>query len=228
MKTAIVLVHGFGGYLYEIETLADELRRNNFAVFTPTIAGHGLSDAETRQGLRNKSRKDWIESVRASCEQAFSEAEKVIYIGFSMGAMIGAVLNDEFDFSKFVTINAPVHFWNLKQVSINVVNDFKNLRLVHIRYYLSSGGKLPLQAMWQFQLLLSESRKKWKNIEKPLLILQTLDDDAVQARSANCIYDRARSKDKQLIWVPTGGHLVLKSEAAQVVCTQIINWITLK
>lgn len=228
MKTAIVLVHGFGGYLYEIETLADELRKSDFSVFTPIIAGHGLSSAETRSGLRDKSREDWLETVRESCKQAFSETEKVIYIGFSMGAMIGTVLNAEFDFSKFVTINAPVHFWNLKQVFKNVVKDLKNLRIDHIQYYLSSGGKLPLQAMWQFQLLLGESRKNWKNIEKPILIIQTLDDDAVQARSASCIFERVSSINKQIIWVPTGGHLVLKSEASQSVCTQIIDWIISK
>jgi esterase/lipase len=54
----------------------------------------------------------------------------------------------------------------------------------------------------------------------PVLIMQTLDDDTVQPKSADYIYSRIQG-EKSLVKLERGGHYVLRTDVAPDVCLGI-------
>lgn len=225
MIATVVLVHGIGGSYYEIETLKFALETKGFKVLTPILAGHETGNGQNRNRLKGVTEKDWLNSVRVACDEAFASSTEVYYIGFSMGGMLGALLASEYTFSGFITMNTPYHFWNVKQIVTNLTQGSLPKIKSHLEYYMCSGKKLPTSAMLSFYRALHASRKAWGHVTCPLLIIQTKDDDAVKPISAECIYNQSGSIEKHYDYIKTGGHLVLKSDSATEVCNKVVDWL---
>ena len=60
IRKACLILHGFGGALYEIEPLADHLRDHDFIVSTPSLKGHGGSRDQNKQLLRHIDYHEWL------------------------------------------------------------------------------------------------------------------------------------------------------------------------
>jgi carboxylesterase len=66
-------------------------------------------------------------------------------------------------------------------------------------------------------------------VKAPIVILQSKKDQVVNPQSANIIYKKVSSKDKQLVWFEKSGHemlLDLEAEAATNTVMDFINKIT--
>jgi carboxylesterase len=210
-ETAFLIIHGFGGNSSEINSLAEYLRNNGATVSCPPLKGHDGN----RKSMAGISRKDWILSCEVEYLRLAKDFESIIIIGFSTGGLIAINLAIKYPIKAIITISTPIYVWNLKQVFKNITIGSKSERMKSLRWYLYSATSFPISALLQFQILLHKTKSLLLKITCPICILQGLDDDTVNSKSASYIYKKVSSPIKKLHFLEKAGHVVLKGPAAK-------------
>lgn len=217
----VLLLHGFGGGPHEFIPLARRLKKEGYLVSCPLLAGH----EEIPKKLARTKCTQWIKSAEDALIALDADPSQVVVIGFSMGGLLATQLSSKYRFKAMVTINTPVDFWNIPQVGANLLEDLCQRSTRNIRRYLNAKHRSPFRAMVQFRMLLCETKKRFRSIQCPLLVVQTLDDDTVGLKSAEFIYRRASSQDKSISYFEKGGHGVLRSPWSDPVMDTVLDWV---
>lgn len=217
MATGCLIIHGLGGSSREVGTLPESLSAAGYIVLCPMLKGH----TGNRKDFKGVTYNDWIRSAEDALLQLQNQCSEVVIIGFSMGGLVGMQLCMKHKVNLLITINTPVYFWDLKLMFQNTVSDLRTKSYNNIRRYLRSSGKLPAPALITFLQLLYRTRKEVVQVTTPIHIIQAMDDDVVQSRSADFLYNSVRSKQKSGKSYPTGGHVILLSSRAEEVINDI-------
>lgn len=224
-QNGCLLIHGFGGGLYEIDPLVQHLESLGYIVSAPLLGGHGATLKENKEQLRKIDYHQWLNEAQDAYHELNKLTPHIIVIGFSMGGLIGLQLATTLSIKSLILLNTPIFPWDFKNIMRNLLNDLRCKRTTHLRHYLNSGGKLPLNAMLQFRNLLFSTKKHLNRVECPLYTIQTNDDDSVQPRSQYYLIKHTRSKQKKSSRLKTGGHLVLLSQSSESVCHLISDYL---
>lgn len=219
MKKGCLLIHGFTGCRGDLEPLRDHLNQLGYAVTVPVLKGHEATPNE----LKRASRHEWIAGAQRALDELKASCEKVVVIGFSMGGLVAANLCQTNDFDGIVFINTPVYYWGLSRLFVSrLYSDFKT----NLKSSIASMRTTPLHALFEFQLLLSSTKRLFRKIRCRSLVLQSIHDDVVVPRSAQYIFSRLRGK-KEMKTVPNGGHVVLLSDidGSRQVCTDVQRFL---
>lgn len=83
-RQAAVLVHGFPGTPYEVRPLADALHRAGWTVRAPLLPGFGAGLTT----LESRSRREWVDAVRAEWRALREQHTPLLLVGYSMGAAV--------------------------------------------------------------------------------------------------------------------------------------------
>lgn len=247
-KPKILLIHGFGGGVHEVQPLADDLVAHGYQVACPVLAGHTPIGGKVDRRILSRAKwRDWVEDAerefqqlvgeQGSCNLDGSSGSHVVVIGFSMGGLIAFQLaarqsgNDPARFgnriNSVITINTPIYYWNLLQVARNLVDDLQNRRLSHSRRYLRAKSNSPIPAMLEFLKLLQNTKRLLPQVNCPALLLQAKDDDTVRLASVDYLLSHLGSSRKSARYLEKGGHLVLHStygiEVAGIIRTHLMK-----
>ena len=221
-----IIIHGFAGGFQEIEPLYDFLSAKGLNVHSILLAGHG----GTRKELKSFSYSDWINSAVKqvkNIKKKYDGETEINLIGFSMGGLICANLTDFFDVQKIAFVNTPFYFWDLKLITKNIFSDVKHKEYTNINRYVNSTLKSPAKAMINFLRILRQTKEKFSSVcikRANPIILQCIDDDTVQSKSAEIIKDKIGESAK-IIYYETGGHLIFLSETCEQVCNDIYEYL---
>lgn len=162
--------------------------------------------------------------IQISKEIAYIELEKqcrdIIIIGFSMGGLIGANICENHNVKALILINTPIYFWDIKRIIKNLFSDFP----LFIKKYFSASVSKPLPILFEFLTLLNKTKPFFSNINCPTLIVQTLDDDTVNPKSADYIFSKLKGQ-KLLKKYENGGHLVFLNEVGIIVAKDICEFL---
>lgn len=220
-KLGCLIIHGFGGGIFEIESLADYLTDRDYIVACPKLKGHtGIG-----KDMKTADYKDWINSAEAELVKLMEKTQNIAIIGFSMGGLIAVNLACKYDIKIIVTINTPIYYWNLYRVGLNIFDDCKNRRANNIKRYIMAKNASPAISMINFLRLLNSTKTKLADINCPFLILQTKDDDTTRLKSTNFIYDNIKSAEKGIILYEKGGHQVLSSSYKEKIIMDIEKFL---
>ena len=221
MKTICVISHGFAGSKQEVEFLYDYLTQNGIECACITLKGHG----ETRRDLARSYYMDWITQARQDVQKIIKGYDRVVFVGFSMGGLIGANLCSDLPIDRMVFVNTPIFYWNLHIIRKNLHSDLKNRRCEHLRRYYGS-ITIPLRALVQFTKLLRHARENaFSSVCCDCLILQGKNDDTVQQRSARYIHDAVQSGRKEIRYYEKGVHQIFECEEKESVSRDILEFI---
>ena len=185
-NTVYLIIHGFGGNTDEIQYLADYLVSKQLNVHTPLLAGHG-SD---KKALSRSSYKDWILSIENTLENLDNEYSEIICIGFSMGGLIGFNSLAHPKITRIITINTPIHFWNLKVIISDIFSGIFHKNYDKIKYYKDSLFGSSVKSGIDFLKILYKTKKYVGAVKKPILIIQCKNDESVRYKSAYYIKDK--------------------------------------
>ena len=221
-KPKLLIIHGFGGGVHEVNPLAKYLTDLGYEVVCPVLKGH----SQGRKEMVEAEHADWVESAELELLRLKDSGDEVIPIGFSMGGLIAFNLACAHDVKAVVTINTPIYYWNIWQVLKNLADDVKNKRLSHAKRYLRAKKNSPLRSMTQFLLLLHKTKQKLRDITCPLLIIQAEDDDTVRRKSVDYINEHVSSESKTIRCFRDGGHLILLSQTAKQVMSCVEDFIS--
>ena len=223
VSPVFMLIHGFGGGPFELVHLKNALGSQGFVSYDLVLPGH----LQGKRGLRSVSYKEWLKSVekKHSFIKESHPTSKLIVVGFSMGGLLGAHLAKNKNIDGLITLNTPIFYWNLSNVLRNLGMGLSRRDTDMFKRYLVSCTMYPVNALYQFRRLLGLVRPYFKTITCPLLVIQTLDDDAVHHKSASHIIKSAQSEFKKCIYMNEGGHGLLMGPQADEATGHVIHFI---
>lgn len=225
MRKAILIVHGFGGGVYDEEYLATELEFiKDYDVFSFTLPGH-----DTMPG--KYTREDWINCSCEHLENLINHGYKTIYvIGHSMGGVIATYLASKYKEVKKLVLAAPAfHYLKFKDNKPDIINSIKFSPEVIKEYkadvILNRIFLLPKNAIKEFMHLISEYYDSPRNVSIPTLIIIGSKDNIVPFSSARYVNESLLSKDKELLLVKGINHDIFRSKRKDEVTLEIIDFL---
>ena len=220
--TAYLIIHGFAGYLDDIDYLAEYLRKKGLDVHTTVLPGH----SDTKKALRQSTHMCWINHVRDTINALKTEYHQIVYIGFSMGGLIGVQCADIPEIQKFVFLNTPIYFWNIKIIAKDIVSGIRTRQFDRWNHYKKGVLRVPIKSSIEFLKILSESKKQIGNITKPTLVIQCKADESVRYKSAQYIKDQI--PDWAILrYYPGGCHQILAIPGAlrEEICGDVYEFL---
>ena len=88
--TAVLFVHGIQGQPKQFFSLIGSLPEG-VELRAPLLPGHGKPARDFHASRRN----DWLAAVRAETEALLAEGKRVVYVGHSMGCLLGLLISRE-------------------------------------------------------------------------------------------------------------------------------------
>lgn len=233
----VIAIHGFSSAPKEMEKVALYLNSKNLNVYTPRLAGHGI----TPEDLRTKTWQDWYNSISRTITLASLKHEKVFIVGFSTGGLLGLLSTKKHykEFCGLICINAALNLndiriktllpaislWNDLVKAFNegkyqkeyVPNHPQNPQINYDKYYIDS--------VTQLNLLMKKTKKNLEKIQKPLLIIQAKNDPVVNPLSAYEIFNEVKSTNKTVKMIDSSSHVIVTQENTQELFDLIYGFI---
>src|SRR5690606_22181155 len=103
----VLLLHGFTGGPFEIETLAQKLQLNGWETNIPLLPGNF-----TNRDFYNVKYRDWIAAAEQAAERMLLKTEQFDLVGFSMGGLLGAYIANRYPVRRLVLLNAAVFYFS--------------------------------------------------------------------------------------------------------------------
>jgi esterase/lipase len=224
-----ILVHGFTGSPTEVEPLAEALAAEGYDVSVPILYGH----AGTKEDMKRATTTQWINSVKPEVERGLQTHRRVHLIGFSMGALLCAILAAEKPVASLTMLAPAVYYVSTKNLFHQTANLIKATwgknrgpGMQTIREKLDKMSLVPISSVRQFTRLVQLGKRVLPKLELPILIVQGELDDVVEPRGATFVYNTVSSKDKTVYYLPNSGHLLCLGAEAHVVQQHVLAFLT--
>jgi carboxylesterase len=205
--TGILLLHGFSGSPFEVRELGARLHQRGYSVYAPELPGHHGN----ARILARVQCADYLEAAEALFDVVQQRKERVYVVGFSMGGTLGLHIAQRRKPAALVTINSPVfmprHVHHTAAVS-RVSKDLPVLVNLNALFGHEGYATVPASALATFLSVLERVRKGLPDVRCPLLVVHSARDITVPVANATAIGDEVSSKDRRVIILSQGEHLI--------------------
>lgn len=209
-ETAVLVVHGLSATPWEVFGLSVYLSEHNVTVYTPVLEGHGRRPVD----LEATNWQDWYESVEQGYNRLASNYSRVFIVGISTGGSLALELAKQHPVSGVVTIGAPVNLQDSRIEYVPVLAPFwrytKRTVLVEEQGHYYS--VMPSRTIVQLLRMIGAVQTDLGDIDAPALLVQSTQDPTVDPSSAQILYDRIGSADKQLLWIDKPSHTIVRDD----------------
>ncbi len=236
----VLVIHGFTATLDSVQSLTHSLRELGIPLSVPLLTGHGASSPEALRGVKWER---WMADAEEALQKLALEAEKIIVIGHSMGALLSSNLAVRYQEKidslvlatppiKLVSVLAPgrpFHFaapllgkifrnWELK-------SDFSEAACTTCTPHYSW---VPTDAIISLFDLIKKSRQLPARITVPVLIIHCRKERTVRPESAVMLYHGLATppSEKSLIWLEHSGHQLFCDCEKEKAVEAIIDYIS--
>ena len=225
-EVGILLVHGFTGAPKEMHSMGEYLHKQGFTILGVRLAGH----ATQPEDMIRSSYIDWLASVEDGYH-LLSGAVKTIYVmGLSMGGVLTLATATYLPAKGLVAMSTPYSLppdprlrhieWISKAVPYMAKSAEepgsgwfdKEAWKEHVSY-----PQNPLHAVGELNKLLGVMRAALPQIQIPVLLIHSRDDNYVVKDSMQQIYDHLGTPDKQMLWIEGSGHAITIDARRQTV-----------
>ena len=217
-RTAILLVHGFTGALYDNEYLMNYLEYvRKFDVYAKTLPGHD------QDRFHDSSCEEWINFVDDEIKSLINHGYHKIYvIGHSMGGVLASIVASRCkEIKKLVLVNAAFDYINLKQNGKDLIErDFEKYHGLFDKIRRTSP-----KFIVEFTKLVKNNQDAIKKITCDTLVLQSTDDEIIPIETGKYIYDNLSSNKKCLTYLKDCSHVVLKGNRKEEVSLYIKDYL---
>lgn len=193
-KIGCLIIHGFGGTTSDVEPLNKYLQSKGFVTFCPSLK----FSMENRKVFTNVNYREWIQSAEFSLSYLKSKCKNVVIIGFHIGGLVAVNFATRFKNFAVVTINAPISYWDIKNIYYNILIDFKTRDFKNVKRYAKVLTEYSVSELVNFKMLLGSTKSILETVKAPIFIAQSLMDDSVDHRSGEYIYKKVSSNLKVL------------------------------
>lgn len=225
-RTGILLLHGFTGSPGEIEPLARALAARGWTVKAPLLPGHGTRVEE----LAKTSWRDWVAAAEKELVELRQRCDRVYLAGLSMGGLISLYLAHYQPVTGVISLAAPIYLRNKKAYLAPYLRWLRSyalkekqpqgLEMAHFNY-----DRIPLSALVSLLEFIRLARRHLSQVEVPALVVQGDADETVTPDSAEYIYRHLGSRQKRLLSIPGGRHLLPLGPQRQRVAEAVVQFI---
>lgn len=230
----ILLTHGLAGSTYDLRPLADWLHdKLNATVLVKRLAGHGTTPRE----LARMTLRDWRRSLDEGVDE-LRNTDRLFLVGNSFGGnlMIDLALRCPRFVDGLTLLSTPIftpgEWWQRALLPLVIPWRF-SIRKYWIKYegaadYQKRGSylEIPLAAYREFLWILRFiSKQQVKAVQLPTLMIYSRHDVVIKPHSAEYIFRRLPTKDKQLFWLDDSYHSPLNSKRTADVFKQVAEFI---
>lgn len=229
-KHGILLIHGFTATPAEMRLLGEFLNKKGYTVACMRLAGHST----TPEDMARTTWQDWYHSACDGYSVLAGICDKVSIVAQSMGGLLGLLLSVSADVDRIVTLAVPMIIHADRQVHRLPPRKFCEGRFQHKKrramsdvpdYCNISYGEMPMVSIHELLELIEEVKCNLPRMKHPILIMQSHNDHTVNDRSADYIYKKVGSYDKDLFWLEKSGHLLSIGCEKEVVFEKVAEFL---
>jgi carboxylesterase len=236
----VLILHGFTATLDSVAALCAPLRDLGIPVSMPLLAGHGASSPEALRGVGWEA---WVADADKALQKLMLEAERVIVIGHSMGAILSLNLAIRYQGNidslvlaapaiKLVSVFAPgrpLHFaapfvsrvirnWGLDSLYSGPQS------VTSIPHY----AWVPSDAIISLFELINQSLPLLGLVTVPVMILHCRQEKTVLPESATIVYNRVATEPsaKSIVWLEYSGHQIFCDCEKEKAIQTIIDYVS--
>ena len=224
LRKAILVIHGFGGGIYDEEYLINRLELiKNYDVYTFTLPGH--------DGIKaNMTEEKWTQRAEEMIKFLIKNKYKTIYvIGHSMGGVLATRLASKYkEVKKLVLLAAAFRYLEFKEEKLDVIKSIAKLPALAKEYkdeFVSRLQKMPLSSLKEFMNTVRHNEDALKNIYIKTMIIQGTSDNVVPIETADFIYDLMPTKEKEVLMCEGVNHDIFRSNKKEQITNEIIEFL---
>ena len=202
-KRGVLMVHGLSDTAYVMKDLAKKLNEQCILVRSILLPGHGTRPKD----LADVTYQDWIKAVNYGINSLKQDVDKVYIAGFSLGGLLSANALFEHDDIQGAILIAPALGINMPMLTWNTtwLRYFKVWLDVDPNTQAARYQSMPTNGIAQTYLLADRFNKKLKKQKKmstPILLIQSMEDIAIQPELNVNLFKRYmnQTKSKALIY----------------------------
>ena len=219
LRKAILVIHGFGGGVYDEEYLTNRLELiKNYDVYTFTLPGH--------DGIKaNMTEEKWIEKTEEMIKFLINNKYKTIYvIGHSMGGVLATRLASKYkEIKKLVLLAAAFRYLEFKEEKLDIIKSITKLPTLAKEYkdeFVSRLQRMPLSSLKEFMNTIRHNEDALKKIYIKTLIIQGTSDNVVPQETADFIYDLIPTKEKEVLMCAGVNHDIFRSNKKEQISSR--------
>lgn len=212
----VLMFHGITATPNQVREIGDFLYKKGISNFGFCVAGHGTK----KEDLMETTRKDWLDSVRNAYQEFNKVYEKTIILGFSMGGLLALNLGKEYKPDGIIIVATPYRL-NYRGNLLTMLG----LNKKHIDASVGYKDAITPKMKYEIIVLTKETRKAIPHIESPILIIQGTKDRRVSKKSPYQIYDKVKSKHKELLILPEEQHMILNGKYKKGIFNKVHDFV---
>ena len=210
----VLLIHGYSASPGEMLPLAYYLHAHDLTTYVVRLRGHGTSPGD----LQKRRWQEWYASVIRAyrCLQAVTEVQ--FAGGMSTGGALALYLAAQQgeQLQGVFAIGAPIKLQQRFLRFVPVVQTVRGFVRAEPENPHTNYTYHPLSALWQLTQFIAVYPQVLHHVTVPVLLVQARGDPTVQPESAQYIYERLQSPDKQLLWKAIDRHVIVSARDTEV------------
>jgi len=198
----IVLLHGFTGSVAHMRPLGDALNERGYTVMGVNLPGH----ATTERDMARYGGREWLQSAFDAAAFMRLHCQTVALCGLSMGAVLSLIVAQHGKADACISISAPLPASNRLLPLTGIFGyilprvawkeDANRAEQLDQRYDKGYTG-FPMRKGADLYRLIRQAEANLPQIKCPTLVIQSLDDRAVRANSADTILGGISGEHKE-------------------------------
>ncbi len=236
MKPGVLILHGFTSSLDCVNGLVPYVEKEGLPYRMPVLRGHGT----VPEDLEGVTWRDWYEDAENALKDLMPECDKAIVVGLSMGALLSLQLamehGDLLDSIVLVSValrltsplapHRPLAFLTplvgklIKYFPVKTPYADKELEKFDNNYH-----KAPTKTIISFLEYTTYIEKRLPEVNTPTYIIHSRNDKVADPVSAQIVYDRISSREKEIRWFEKSGHEMMRDMEREEVFKAIMEWI---
>lgn len=226
MKIAVLLVHGFGGDTDTWDAVAPDLASAGLLVERLSLSGHG-GDA---QALATTPWTAWVDDMRTAVAQLRDRADRVVLVGYSLGATTGLFALAEHLVDSAVLISPSVEVSPVQRAAVGVLSTLR-VREIPRRLVGTRGDEdqaeeepLPVAALAQNLAFKAAARDLQLTAPAPTLLISGGADEVVGPEAAGRVLAKFPTGTR-LVTLAGGEHDLPGSPLSNQVAQLVVDFV---
>lgn len=246
-RKAVLLFHGLTGSPFELKKYGKFLYQNGYDVYADCIPGHGNNVEE----IYTVTYQDWLDFSYKKFEKLYSDYEEVYVSGLCLGAVLALAVGIRYpDKVKGVAALSTTLFldgWRLPWYSFLLPLGLSTILRFYYNYpecephgiknesvrkvikkLLQKGevgmNDFPMTGIYELLKLSKYVRKNLTKFQSPILIVHSDKDDLCSTKSADVVFEKISSQNKEKIILHNSYHMVLYDNEKDYVFEKVLNF----
>lgn len=229
---AVLLLHAYTSNPVDFFSFANELKRNKYTVYAPTLTGHGT---ENPDNFLNNGIETYVEDGRKAINFLKEKGyEEIAVFGLSLGGIVSTALivEDEEQFVAGGTFCSPI-------MDITEDNNVdKNFEQLYRKMKSKAGySEEEVEELWNdaeqdlekelksIQIKIQEMLPEYKEIELPMLVAQGGSDTMISPKHGPAFRDELAKADVNYYFYEDAPHYITVGRSGRQVLDDFIPFL---